>query len=235
MLNQLALKFISASFYIAVWFIHLVFLKKEPLIDIAELEKQPEGSLGRAIAHCLQQHKLSFVPYFESHDLKHVVFDYKMSPLDEIRLQACMIGNGNWSLPSIAIFLFGAILLPSQWSLFYKDFRKGLEAQPIKDWSIDAYASQDLLKLRQQVLAWRSSTVASSLLLSQLNKVASIGLILTGIVGMIYCLPYLYSTNIADLIGAGFPFVAGSILMVGGFINLSLNARKDILLQTNRL
>ncbi|MEY3243209.1 MAG: hypothetical protein RIR11_4648 [Bacteroidota bacterium] len=45
--------------------------------------------------------------------------------------------------------------------------------------------------------------------------------ITAGIFGMIFCLPFLFSSNIADLVGAGFPFVGGAILAVGGLVTLS--------------
>ena len=38
---------------------------------------------------------------------------------------------------------------------------------------------------------------------------------------MLFCLPFLFSSNVADLVGAGFPFVGGAILFVGGLLVLS--------------
>ena len=84
----------------------------------ANLKKLDEGTLGREIANCLENHELNLVPYYESHDLKHVLLDYQMTPEGEIRLQAFMIGNGNLTLPSFAIFIYGALLLPELWPCF---------------------------------------------------------------------------------------------------------------------
>lgn len=50
--------------------------------------------------------------------------------------------------------------------------------------------------------------------------------ILMGILGMLYCLPFLYSTSVPDLIGAGFPFVAGAVIAGTGLIALSILSRK---------
>lgn len=44
--------------------------------------------------------------------------------------------------------------------------------------------------------------------------------IAAGIFGMFFCLPFLFSANIADLVGAGFPFVGGAILATGGLLAL---------------
>ncbi len=45
-----------------------------------------------------------------------------------------------------------------------------------------------------------------------------------GLAAMLFCYPFLWSANLADLVGAGFPFVAGAILVVGGLLNLTLQA-----------
>jgi hypothetical protein len=49
---------------------------------------------------------------------------------------------------------------------------------------------------------------------------------LAGLFGILYCWRYLYSSNMADLVGAGFPFVAGSVLFGTGLIGLVINSRK---------
>jgi hypothetical protein len=54
----------------------------------------------------------------------------------------------------------------------------------------------------------------------------AIVIIVAGIAGMLYCLPFLYSARIEDLVGAGFPFLAGSVLVTGGLISLSINLNK---------
>ncbi len=47
-----------------------------------------------------------------------------------------------------------------------------------------------------------------------------------GVFGMIYSFPFLWSENMADLVGAGFPFVSGSILFGTGLITLGLVNKK---------
>ncbi|MGY6648087.1 hypothetical protein [Wenyingzhuangia sp. IMCC45574] len=46
-----------------------------------------------------------------------------------------------------------------------------------------------------------------------------------GTLGMLYCLPFLYSAELGDLIGAGFPFVGGAILVGTSLISISINNR----------
>src|SRR5688572_24526813 len=116
---------IKKSFHLSVWTI-------EQFYDIAlyeqkakQLQALPEGTLGNDIAKCLEKNGLRLVPNYESHDLKHVLLDFKMTPVDEIRMQAFMLGNGNYTLPSFAIFIFGVLFLPDLWTTFFKDFKNG--------------------------------------------------------------------------------------------------------------
>ena len=119
--------------------------------QVDELGKLEKGTLGKEIANCLDDHKLTLVPKYESHDLKHVLLDYKMTAEDEIRMQAFMIGNGNYSIPSFTIFFFGALLLPDLWLTFYSDFKKGKKSIGISKWTIEKYATRNLTELRAEL------------------------------------------------------------------------------------
>ncbi len=55
-----------------------------------------------------------------------------------------------------------------------------------------------------------------------LINILAILTMLAGAFGMLFCFPFLWSANTADLIGAGFPFVGGSILFAGGLITLGV-------------
>jgi hypothetical protein len=47
-----------------------------------------------------------------------------------------------------------------------------------------------------------------------------------GLFGMVFCYQFLWSTLLEDLVGAGFPFVGGSVLFGFGLISLTLNNKK---------
>ncbi|MBX0332270.1 hypothetical protein K3G39_03385 [Pontibacter sp. HSC-14F20] len=95
---------ITLSFHLSVWLIERFSNIEKYQKKVDKLHELEKGMLGKDIAECLSKNKLRLVPGYESHDLKHVLLDYKMSPVDEIRMQAFMIGNGNISIPSLAIF-----------------------------------------------------------------------------------------------------------------------------------
>lgn len=225
-LQKIARKIIKHSFDLSVSTIEF-FSKMEPYEQkVSELRKLENGTLGKEIAECLDKHNLTLVPKYESHDLKHVLLNYKMTTEDEIRMQAFMIGNGNYSIPSFAILIFGAILLPDLWRTFYSDFKKGKKSIGISEWTIEKYATRNLHKLRAELLKpeFEQKTIFDMKRVTTFGALASIT---AGIFGMIFCLPFLFSSNIADLVGAGFPFVGGAILAVGGLLALSNLSRPN--------
>jgi hypothetical protein len=218
--QHLAQRIIKKSFHLSVWTI-------EQFHDIAiyeqrarQLQELPDGTLGKDIANCLEKNNLRLVPNFESHDLKHVLLNFKMTPIDEIRMQAFMLGNGNYSIPSFAIFIFGALLLPDLWTTFYKDYKNGLNSKPIKTWTIEEYAHCQTSTLRQIVFNY-STRQQTEFEMKSMIKFGAYTAIILGTFGMIFCLPFLFSSNMADLVGAGFPFVGGAIIASGGLITLS--------------
>ena len=57
-------------------------------------------------------------------------------------------------------------------------------------------------------------------------NIISIIIIGAGIFGMLFCLQHLWSANMADLVGVGFPFVGGSILTGTGLISLTIGNKE---------
>lgn len=222
--QKLSRKIIKHSFNLAVKTIESFHDMKPSREKVKTLRALESGTLGREIADCLDAHNLSLIPGFESHDLKHVLLDFRMTPEGEIRMQAFMIGNGNLSVPSFAIMAFGGVLLPDCWRTFYSDFLEGQRTPPISHWKIADFAHQNLNELRAGI---KPESVTSNPLFStrQVTTFGAYASIVAGILGMSFCLPFLFSSNLADLVGAGFPFIGGAILAVGGLLALSNLAR----------
>lgn len=214
---------ITLSFHLSVWMIERFSNIKKYQQKVDKLNESEKGTLGKDIAECLIKNNLRLVPGYESHDLKHVLLDYKMNPVDEIRMQAFMIGNGNISIPSLAIFLYGFLLLPNKWRTFYNDFKSGLASQPIKHWQIEQYSNYYTTDLRKRVIGTRDLQHIMQTKMKRLTLIASCISMTLGAFGMLYCLPFLFSPVLEDLIGAGFPFVGGAILFAAGLISFSIN------------
>lgn len=217
---------IRVSFKVSVWLIERFYNMKLYDEQLKKLRKLETGTLGREIADCLDRDDLKLVPHYESHDLKHSLLNFKMTPIDEIRMQAFMIGNGNISIPSIAIFTFGFILLPSQWIRLAKDFQIGLNSKSIKNWTIAEFAEQDLEQLRNKVILTDKKVIDMDSIMKRLADSGSIFSMFAGGIGMIYCLPYLFSSVMEDLVGAGFPFIGGALLFMGGLVSLSIRTKQ---------
>lgn len=222
----IARSIIRKSFHLSVWTI-------EQFYDIAvyeekarELNELPDGTLGKDIAECLQRNGLRLVPGYESHDLKHVLLGFKMTPVDEIRLQAFMLGNGNYTLPSFAIFIFGALFLPDLWRRLYMDYLDGQQARPISTWTIEEFAHCNTAALREAVFHY-APAIRQRIITAGIAKAGAYAAITLGVFGMIYCFPFLFSSSMEDLVGAGFPFVGGAIIAGAGLIALSNLAKGD--------
>lgn len=56
----------------------------------------------------------------------------------------------------------------------------------------------------------------------------SIIAILAGLFGMLFSLMFLWSSRIEDLVGAGFPFVGGSILFASGLVTLGIMNKQNV-------
>ncbi|AXT54670.1 hypothetical protein D1815_02465 [Aquimarina sp. AD1] len=225
-LQKIARRIIKISFDTSVRTIEYFSKMDKYHKQVNELRELESGTLGKEIANCLDEHNLTLVPKYESHDLKHVLLDYQMTPEDEIRMQAFMVGNGNYSIPSFTILTFGAILLPDLWWTFYSDFKKGKRNIGISEWTIEKYATRNLTELRAELIISELEQ-KTTLDMKQVTKFGAFASIIAGVFGMLFCLPFLFSSNIADLVGAGFPFVGGAVLAVGGLLALSNLSRPN--------
>ena len=219
-LQKIARRIIKISFDFSVSSIERFNDMESYKQKVSQLRNMENGTLGKEIANCLDNHKLTLVPNYESHDLKHVLLDYKMTAEDEIRMQAFMLGNGNYTIPCFAILTFGIIFLPDLCLTFYQDFKKGKNSIPISTWKIEDYAKSNINELRLK-LSNPKTERESIVNLKSVTKFGAFASIIAGIFGMLFCLPFLFSSNLADLVGAGFPFVGGAILMIGGILVLS--------------
>jgi hypothetical protein len=221
-LTKFAEQIIKASFNLSVWLIERFNDMSLYNEKTKQMSQSNDGTLAKDISECLIKNNLRLVPGYESHDLKHVLLNYQMTPVDEIRMQAFMIGNGNISLPSIAIFLYGFILLPHKWLQLFRDFRLGLFSKSIKTWSIEEFGNKQTSELRKQVLNVKQKEFQFGTSIAYMGSISAIA---AGIFGMIYCLPYLFSPLLEDLVGAGFPFIGGAILFGSGLISFSIQSR----------
>lgn len=103
---------------------------------LSELRILPDTSVGKNIANLIDNNDLKLIPFFEEHDLKHLVLNYGMTSTEELKLQAFLLGNGNRS-PLCFLFLTTTILFPEEWSNFIGEYKKGKASKSIIYISLD--------------------------------------------------------------------------------------------------
>lgn len=104
--------------------------KKYSNKQLKVLENKALGTIGHDLAKLLKENQLTIIPRFEDHDLKHLILGYGMTSMEEIRMQAYLFGNGNWS-PVCLVFLATGLIFPEEWSSFYTEFKKGRKGPSI--------------------------------------------------------------------------------------------------------
>ncbi|HLP13781.1 MAG TPA: hypothetical protein VK177_17740 [Flavobacteriales bacterium] len=94
------------------------------------LTKLEKGTVGYDVAQFLNDEKLGLIPKFEGHDLKHVILGFGRTSEEELKMQAYLLGNGNYS-PLCLLFLLTAVLMPSSWKSLKRCFLKGQKSPSI--------------------------------------------------------------------------------------------------------
>lgn len=90
--------------------------------SVNELSLLPKGTVGNELYLFLRQHQLDLLPYYEKHDIKHIILEYPPNEKGEVCLQCFMLANGRYTIPVLLAVLFGFFTMPEYWS----DFRKAL-------------------------------------------------------------------------------------------------------------
>ena len=108
------------------------FMKPELIpFTMEELKQLPQGSLGNELFHFLTRNHFSFLPHFETHDVKHVLLNYGISGRDEACMQYFYIANGHYSIATVASAIASFIIMPDCFFAFRRAFIRGKKAFPI--------------------------------------------------------------------------------------------------------
>ena len=108
----------------SIWLLKKIYGKEQLNSRLRQLRELKPGTVGREMADMLDRKQYRLIPKFEDHDLKHIVLGFEMTRMDEIRMQAYLVGNGNRTLPCI-MFLSIAIIYPRLWSDLILQYQKG--------------------------------------------------------------------------------------------------------------
>ena len=99
-----------------------------------ELSGLNPGTLGHDLYQFITVRKLSLLPHYARHDIKHILLGYDTTGKDEVRLQCFMLGNRHVSFPVLATVIYGFLTMPEYWGSFTKAYRRGRGAGEISHW-----------------------------------------------------------------------------------------------------
>ncbi len=117
-------------------------------IQISEL---PDGTIGKELHRMMEKNGINFVPWYEKHDLKHLVLGYLPTAPDEMRMQAFMFGNAGFSVFSIFTFSIFLIWTPDVWHDLPRHFRLGKKCKPIGGLKIEEVMYRNLEGFRREI------------------------------------------------------------------------------------
>lgn len=117
---------------------------------LTSLSKLPTGTVGRELALLLYENRMELIPKFEDHDLKHLLLEYEMNPVDEIKMQAFLLGNGNYTLPCV-LFLSLGLFMPTYWSAFKQEYKRGRRAKSVLHLTIENCSFKNLMNLKREL------------------------------------------------------------------------------------
>lgn len=104
--------------------------------SLKDMETMPQGTVGKELYCFLNRNGLDLLPYYEKHDIKHVVLGYAATEEGEVSLQCFMLANGRITVPVVLCVLFGFLTMPEYYRLFSRAWHRGRCTKKLKclDW-----------------------------------------------------------------------------------------------------
>ncbi len=121
---------------IALPILKIVRRKKKFPYSMEQLSALPFETVGNELWQLLNAENLRLLPYYERHDIKHVVLNYPFTDEGEVSLQFFMLANGRVSFPVLATVIYGLVTMPEYYSSFKKAWQRGKQAKSLEnmDW-----------------------------------------------------------------------------------------------------
>lgn len=116
-----------------------------------KLRAYPMGTVGYELLQFLAKNDFDFVPYYEHHDMKHVLLDYDTSAKGEICMQVFMFGNAGASPVSLFLFFSFVIWVPDLWHELPYHFLIGRFCKPLSKMQIEEIAGRNVFELRKEI------------------------------------------------------------------------------------
>ncbi|MEI6312481.1 MAG: hypothetical protein WCP57_09490 [Bacteroidota bacterium] len=130
---------------------HFKSSKQAWTIQQADLMYYPSNSLGFQLHLFLHPLHLHLMSKFERHDVYHILTDYSTHPIDEIRMQFFLWGNGKKSLFQLGTIIVGSILLPEYFTSYIQAYRRGKNAYRFYNWDFQHLLKEDLVATKKLI------------------------------------------------------------------------------------
>ncbi len=131
-----------------IWALEKIYTSTSLESKLVHLRTLETGTVGREIAEMLDKKNYRLIPKFENHDLKHIILEYEMTMKDEIRMQAYLVGNGNYTLPCL-IFLSLGLFYPTIWKDLPGEFKQGKKTNSIHLLTLNNCMDKSLAEIKE--------------------------------------------------------------------------------------
>lgn len=136
---------------IALPVLKLIRRRKTFSYNMENLSALPYETVGNELWQALNDNNLHLLPYYEKHDIKHVVLQYPFTEEGEVCLQFFMLANGRISFPVLATVLYGICTMPEYYSSFKKAYSRGKHAADLKDMNWFSIMELPLSSVQEQL------------------------------------------------------------------------------------
>ncbi len=136
---------------IALPVLKIIRRKKKFSYSMEQLSALPYETVGNELWQKLNENNLHLLPYYEKHDIKHVVLQYPFTDEGEVCLQFFMLANGRISFPVISTVHYGMMTMPEYYSSFRTAYRKGKLAANLQDMDWFSIMTLPLCTVQEQI------------------------------------------------------------------------------------
>lgn len=135
---------------VALPILKIVRRKKKFPYSMEQLSALPFETVGNELWQLLNAQNLRLLPYYERHDIKHVVLDYPFTDEGEVSLQFFMLANGRVSFPVLATVLYGLVTMPEYYNSFKTAYRRGKNVKDMSNLDWFSIMPQSLVEVQYQ-------------------------------------------------------------------------------------
>ena len=122
-------------------------------IDVESLAQYDKDTIGYGVYDFLSSNQLSIIPYFESHDVCHVMADYSIGTIEEIKLQYFLLVNGKRSVFQIGTIVIGTVLFPEYIKEFIVAYQRGQNAHSFYNWNFQHLLKENIHETKKIIFS----------------------------------------------------------------------------------